>query len=109
LGGLKQFLRCHLGVVSLLDVAKEIGILDEVKDEGGYFEKRDVATLVKEIGRWSKMVAGFVGRLNDHLEKAGLDRRSMMSAITEFPDFEHLEADGRVGEDEGPHGQRVEG
>jgi hypothetical protein len=96
---MKQFLRCHLGVVSLLDAAKEIGILDEVKDEGGYWEKRDVAALVKEIGRWNKMIAGFVGRLNDHLEKEGHDRRSMMSAITEFPDFEHLEAEGREDED----------
>ena len=66
--------------------AKEIGILDEVKDEGGYWEKRDVAALVKEIGRWNKMVAGFVGRLTDQMEAAGQDRRSMMTAITEFPD-----------------------
>jgi len=44
------------------------------------------------------MLAGFVGRLNDHMEKAGRDRRSVASAITEFPDFEHLEAEGRAGE-----------
>jgi hypothetical protein len=98
LGGVKQFLRCHLGIVALLDKAKDLGILDEVKDEGGYWEKRDVEALVKEIARWNTMVAGFVGRLNDHTEKAGRDRRSVASAITEFPDFEHLEAEGRAGE-----------
>ena len=101
LGGLKQFLRCHLGVVSLLDAAKEIGILDEVKDEGGYWEKRDISALVKEIGKWNKMVAGLVGQLTDQMEAAGQDRKSMMSAITEFPDFERLEAKGRKGEGEG--------
>jgi hypothetical protein len=37
--------------------------------------------------------------LNDHMEKAGRDRKSVASAITEFPDFEHLEAEGRAGED----------
>jgi hypothetical protein len=101
LGGVKQFLRCHLGIVALLDKAKELGILDEVKDEGGYWEKRDVEALVKEIARWNTMVAGFVGRLNDHMEKAGRDRQSVESAITEFPDFEHLEAEGRAEGDEG--------
>jgi hypothetical protein len=55
--------------------------------------------LVKEIARWNAMVAVFVGRLNDHMEKAGRDRRSVASEITEFPDFEHLEAEGRAGED----------
>ena len=99
LGGVKQFLRRHLGVVALLDKAKELGILDEVKDEGGYWEKRDAEALVKEIARWNKMVAGLVGRLNDHMERAGRDRRSAASAISEFPDFEHLEAEGRAGED----------
>jgi len=93
-------LRCHLGIVALLDKAKELGILDEVHDEGGYWEKRDVAALVKEVGSWNTMVAGFVGRLSDHLEAAGRDRRSMVSAITEFPDFERLEAEGRTGEEE---------
>jgi hypothetical protein len=100
LGGIKQFLRCHLGIVAMLDKAKEIGILDEVHDEGGYWGKRDVAALVKEIGRWNAMVAGAVGQLQDQLEAAGRDRRSMISAITEFPDFERLEAEGRAGEAE---------
>jgi len=68
-------------------------------DEGGYLEKRDVAALVKEIGKWNAVVAGAVGQLQDHLEAAGQDRRSMMSAIKEFPDFERLEAKGRSGED----------
>lgn len=86
-------------MIHLLDKAKTLGILEQVLDEGGYWEKRDVALLVKEIGRWNAMVAGAVGRLQDHLEQGGVDRRQIISEITSFPDFEHLEADGRAGEE----------
>jgi hypothetical protein len=34
-GGIGNFLRCHLGLVHLLDHADELGILGEVKDERG--------------------------------------------------------------------------
>jgi hypothetical protein len=39
------------------------------------------------------------------MEKAGRDRKSVASAITEFPDFEHLEAKGRAEEDD-PDGSK---
>jgi hypothetical protein len=48
-GGLQNFLRCHVGLVRLLDHAAEIGILAEAKDEGGYYEKRDAAALITEL------------------------------------------------------------
>jgi hypothetical protein len=35
----------------LLDHAKALGILEEVKDEGSYWEKRDVRSLAEEVGR----------------------------------------------------------
>jgi hypothetical protein len=41
LGGVQGFLRCHLSVIRLLDAAQELGILGEVNDEGGYWERRD--------------------------------------------------------------------
>ncbi len=34
-GGLPNFLRCHIGLVRLLDYANEIGVLADAKDEGG--------------------------------------------------------------------------
>lgn len=93
-GGVENFLRCHLCVVKLLDRAAVLGILKEVKDEGHYWEKRDVKALANEVGDWNCMVAGLAGRLKD-LFGDGLE-----SEIAKFPDFEHLEAKGR---DEG-HG-----
>ena len=42
------------------------------------------------------MIAGFVGTMNDMLGDAG---REVESEITEFPNYEHLEAKGRADED----------
>jgi hypothetical protein len=85
-GGLENFLRCHLSVVRLLDHAAELGILQEVSDEGDYWEKRDVEALAREIGRWNEMIAGVFGQIKDSLGD------QVVGEIAKFPDFEHLEA-----------------
>jgi hypothetical protein len=92
-GDVENFLRCHLSVIRLLDYAGELGIIHEVSDEGGYWEGRDVQALVKEVGEWNSMIAGFVGEMKDLL--GGQD---VKSEITKFPNFEHLEAEGRSDE-----------
>jgi hypothetical protein len=88
-GGIENFLRCHLAVIKLLDQASEIGLLKEVRDEGGFWLKRDIQALVQEIGDWNTMIAGWTGRLKDAFGDA------VQSEITNFPNFEHLEAKGR--------------
>jgi hypothetical protein len=93
-GDIENFLRCHLGVIAMCDFAKEIGVLKEVVDEGEYWEKRDVRALTETVGKWNAMIAGFVGQWKD---RHG-DR--FVAEITAFPNFEHLEAEGREGEDE---------
>ena len=60
--GVEHFLRCHLSVIRLLDIAKELGILASVNDEGGFWENRDVEALVREVGEWNQGVAAFVGQ-----------------------------------------------
>jgi hypothetical protein len=97
-GGLPNFLRCHVGLVKLLDYAAEICVLAEVKDESGYWERRDAMELVKEIDRWNQMIAGFFGAMKDTLEKMGEPTRTLEAEITKFPNFEHLEAKGRADE-----------
>ena len=42
-----SFLRCHLSVIRLLDHARDLNVLHEVDDEGGYWELRDVKALVE--------------------------------------------------------------
>lgn len=86
--GLDHFVRCHLSVIRLLDHAKELGILANVSDEGDYWEKRDVKALASEVGDWNEGMAALVGKLKD------LFGGDITAPITNFPDFEHLEARG---------------
>jgi len=94
-GGLPNFLRCHVGLTKLLDYAAELVLLVEAKDESGYWDHRDAAKLMKEIEHWNQMIAGAVGAMKDTLEKLGEGTQSLMSEITKYPNFEHLEAKGR--------------
>jgi hypothetical protein len=87
--GIDHFVRCHLCVVRMLDRARDLGILASVTDEGGFWEKRDVKGLVQEVGEWNEGMAALVGQLKDMF---GDD---FEAPITQYPDFEHLEAKGR--------------
>ena len=89
-GGVANVLRCHLAVVKMLDHAQELGILESVSDEGGYWEKRDIQALAREVGQWNEAIAGLAGQLKDWFGE------DVISAIGKFPDFEHLEAKGRT-------------
>ena len=88
-GGVKNFLQCHFTIIALLDKAKELGCLANVSDEGHFWDKRDVEALVKEIGSWNEMIAAFGGKLKDVIGGG------LQAPITEFPDFEKLEAAGQ--------------
>ncbi len=88
-GGIENFLRCHLTIIRLLDRAKELHMVAEVKDEGEFWQHRDVAKLVETIGQWNRHLAGFVGQFKDAI---GND---FVAPITDYPNFEHLEADDR--------------
>ena len=50
-GGVWDSLCYHLAVVRLLDHANELGILASVKDEGGFWDERNVDALARKIGR----------------------------------------------------------
>ena len=89
-GGLENFLRCHLSVIAMLDCARSLGILEEVSDEGNYWEQRDTEALAKTVGQWNAMLAAFAGQLKDALGSA-----NVVAPITKFPNFEHLEAQGQ--------------
>jgi hypothetical protein len=88
-GGVANFLRCHLTVIALLDKARELRLLNEVHDEGGFWEKRDVPALVNEIGSWNELFAAFGGKLKDVLGDG------VESAMSEYPNFEQLVAAGQ--------------
>jgi len=107
-GGVPNFLRCHLGVIRMLDYAKELGIEVSIDDEG-HFETahytddwkvpnphyylhdatRDVKELLSQLGDYNTMIAGLGGMLKD---MAGNDNE-LEAPILGYPNFEHLEAD----------------
>ena len=88
-GGVQHFLRCHLGVIKILAFIKATKLAEvEVSDEGGYWEQRDVKALVQEVGEWNEFIAAFTGELRDAIGP------QLEAAITNFPNFEHLEARG---------------
>ena len=88
-GGVQHFLRCHLGVIRLLDFINATSLAKvEVNDEGGYWDQRDIKALTQEVGEWNEFMAGFT---NEIRKSCG---EELVSAITSFPNFEHLEAKG---------------
>lgn len=89
---LENFLRCHLTVIAMLDAARKLGFAVEVKDEGQYWEKRDVRDLAKQVGDWDAFLAAFAGALKDSNEDPNL---RLEAPITERKDFEQLEAKGQ--------------
>jgi hypothetical protein len=91
-GGVPNFLRCHLTVIAMLDRAKQLGILEDVDDEGGFWKKRDLQALVREIGSWNEMIAAFGGMLKNFVGDSSV---KLVSPIAEFPNFERLEASGQ--------------
>jgi hypothetical protein len=93
-GGLPNFLRCHLGLVALLDEAQRLGCLGKVSDEGEFWATRSLDRLTKEIGEQSAMLAGLLGALKDAVGQAP-GAGTVEAPIAAYPNFEHLEAEGQ--------------
>ena len=91
-GGIDNFLRCHLGLVELLDYASELGVLRRANDDSEYWDHRDEAVLREKLTQMNRLVASFTGAFKDAM---GENRDQAVSPITDFPNFEHLEADQR--------------
>ena len=112
-GGVANFLRCHISLVTLLDrIAKLPTMKVQVNDEGEYGPsyytddpsvpephycwhdgKYDPKALAEEVGEWNGMMAAFTGAMDDMLEASG-SKVEGLSPIRGFPNFEHLEFKG---------------
>jgi hypothetical protein len=86
-GGLANFLKCHLLVIAMLDEAKKLGFLERASDESDYWNTRDMSCLVGSIDEYNKLMAVFGGTMKD-------SRNDIVAPITEFINFEKLEAEG---------------
>ncbi len=90
-GGVEHFLRCHLCVIKVLDFIQQTGLATATVEDGGlYWEKRSIEELAKEIGKWNIFVAGAISTFRSSIKGDG----TFKAPITEFQNFEHLEAKG---------------
>ncbi len=89
----EHFLRCHCGVVAVLDACREAGLETNVRDVSEYWQHRDLAKLHGEIDSWNRTVAAFAGAFKDAMEGAPGD---VVAPIFAKSDFEHLEAEGQA-------------
>lgn len=87
---IEHFVRCHVAVCSLLREAERLGILQEVIDEGKFWDTWDVETLVREVGEWNVFVAGMVKAL----ERSGLSFSAPIMANPEYPVLRELGSPG---------------
>ncbi|HLO49391.1 MAG TPA: hypothetical protein VK211_13330 [Kamptonema sp.] len=99
-GGIEHFLKCHLLVIKMLDSAQELGILNRVSDEGKYWENRNnIQELAECVGNYNALVAAVVGRISNLFGEGSKERT--YSPISDYPNFEYLEAEGSQKIDEG--------
>lgn len=86
-----HLLRCHLGLIELLDTARGLGIGVTVRDETGYDEHRDEKKLLDSVQEANRLIAGIAGRMADALDSSSV---KAVAPIFEHPRFEHLEGGG---------------
>lgn len=85
-GGVMNFLKCHIGVIKVLDDARTLGMSTEVSDPTGYFESRDTADLLRAAGGGSRRIASFLARQHGKSDEA------LLAAIAAYAFSEELAA-----------------
>jgi len=68
----KQFVKCHLLVIQLLDMLKKEGFEVDVYDEGEYWQTRDLKVLAKNINESTAVISSVLGGLKSAAEERGM-------------------------------------
>lgn len=87
-----HFLKCHLGLIAILDFFRDCGVRVRVRDGGGYWKSRSEGLLTQRLEDMHAMVAAVTGAFKDAAEGVA---GQTISPISQRKDFEHLEAKGR--------------
>jgi len=81
----EHFVQCHLLVIQLLDLLKaEDFIMENVHDEGGFWETKDISVLAKNINESTAMISSILGGLQSAAKKAGM---TVEAPITESQNY----------------------
>jgi len=83
----EHFVKCHVGLVRVLDHAASLGIDVSVEDETGYWDHRSTERLIHAVDEMNRLLARFAGAMRDQLG----DEHSVEAPIFGHADFEHLE------------------
>lgn len=83
---IEHFVRCHVAVCCLLREAEKLGILQQVHDEGRFWDTWDIGVLAREVGGWNAFIAG----LAKALEQNGLSFSASITANPEYPVLREL-------------------
>ncbi len=68
-----HFVPCHLAVVRMLDLCNEAGILKSVRDEGRYWETRDLEELARNINLSTDLIRAAAGASRKLMEGRGFE------------------------------------
>jgi hypothetical protein len=91
-GGLDNFITSHLKIVALLDAAESMGIACDVSDNGQYWESRDRTLLASTVNEGNLFTAAIMGAFKN---VADSQDATLTAPILDFPNFEHIEAEGQ--------------
>lgn len=84
-----HLIKCHVGLVRVLEFAASLGIGVSVEDETGYWEHRSTAKLIAAVDDMNRIIARLAGALSDRMG----EQHDLQAPIFEHSEFEHLEMD----------------
>lgn len=88
----EHFVKCHLLVISILDVCKKFGILKSVSDEGEYYETRDLSVLGDNINQSTNFIKG----ISTILKKACGDNMQIDSAVEKSENYVKIKKPSKI-------------
>ena len=83
----EDFLESHLQVVAILDICEAVGILDDVGDEGRYWETRDLNVLAKDLNEYTGLLEGMTKALKEGTVSFGEDLTLIKSAVDDCANY----------------------
>ena len=86
----EDFLKCHLLIISILDICNEEGILKKVIDEGDYYETRDISVLAENINTSTAVLQQF----SEFLKKNAPPGVEVVCAIDKSKNYVNVKEEG---------------
>ena len=83
----EDFIKCHLLIISILDICNAEGILKKVEDEGCFWESRDISVLAENINASTALLEQF----NKILKQIAPEGVQIVSAIDSSKNYVRID------------------